>query len=77
MIFESVAQPLHDGAGDEDAALERELAPARQLPRDGGHEVVRRGDALLPVFSSMKQPVPYVFFPSPGEWHACPNSAAC
>ena len=26
--------------------------------------------ALSPVFISRKQPVPYVFFASPGEWHA-------
>ena len=25
----------------------------------------------------MKQPVPYVFFAMPGEWHAWPKSAAC
>src|SRR2546421_7103664 len=32
---------------------------------------------LVPVFISMKQPVPYVFFTIPGSVHACPNSAAC
>jgi len=32
---------------------------------------------LVPVFISMKHPVPYVFFTIPGLRHACPNSAAC
>src|SRR6266566_151449 len=32
---------------------------------------------LVPVFMSMKQPVPYVFFTMPGWVHAWPNSAAC
>ncbi len=30
-----------------------------------------------PVLRSMKQPVPYVFFASPGSKQACPNRAAC
>src|SRR4029450_10116790 len=30
-----------------------------------------------PGLSSMKHPVPYVFFAAPGVRHACPNSAAC
>ena len=33
--------------------------------------------AFVPAFISRKQPVPYVFFASPGEKQACPNSAAC
>ena len=33
--------------------------------------------ASVPVFSSMKQPVPYVFFTVPGAKHACPKVAAC
>ena len=37
----------------------------------------RDATALVPVLSSMKQPVPYVFFANPGERHACPNNAAC
>src|SRR5256886_517769 len=32
---------------------------------------------FVPVFMSMKQPVPYVFFTMPGWVHAWPNSAAC
>src|SRR5256885_3921782 len=32
---------------------------------------------FVPVFISMKQPVPYVFFTMPGWVHAWPNSAAC
>jgi len=35
------------------------------------------GIARSPVFISMKQPVPYVFFAIPGSKHPCPNSAAC
>src|SRR2546430_12339614 len=31
----------------------------------------------VPVFMSMNQPVPYVFFTMPGWVHAWPNSAAC
>jgi hypothetical protein len=30
-----------------------------------------------PVLSSMKLPVPYVFFASPASKHVCPNTAAC
>jgi hypothetical protein len=37
---ETVAQPLHDGAADEDRALERVVDPAVDLPGDGGEEVV-------------------------------------
>lgn len=33
--------------------------------------------ARVPVFISMKQPVPYVFLAMPGSKQACPNSAAC
>jgi hypothetical protein len=55
--LEAVAQPLHDGAADEDAAFERELAPAVCA-----HEVEIRPlcerITLSPVCSSMKQPVP-------------------
>ena len=32
---------------------------------------------FVPVFISMKQPVPYVFFTIPGFVHTCPNSADC
>src|SRR6266480_3862857 len=32
---------------------------------------------LVPVFMSMKHPVPYVFLTMPGWAHAWPNSAAC
>jgi hypothetical protein len=43
--------------------------------------VVRRpffdGTAFVPVLRSMKQPVPYVFFASPGEKHVWPKRAAC
>src|SRR3989441_12748317 len=49
--------------------------PMRHVP------VVRRlfleAIGLVPVFMSMKQPVPYVFFTIPGWVHAWPNSAAC
>src|SRR5215204_1571943 len=31
----------------------------------------------VPVFCSRKQPVPYVFFVSPGDTHIWPKSAAC
>ena len=31
----------------------------------------------VPVFISRKQPVPYVFFASPGAKQVCPKSAAC
>ena len=33
--------------------------------------------ARSPVFSSAKQPVPYVFLAMPGSMHAWPKSAAC
>ena len=32
---------------------------------------------FVPVFISMKQPVPYVFFAMPGLKQFCPKSAAC
>ncbi len=32
---------------------------------------------FVPVFMSMKHPVPYVFLAMPGLVHACPKSAAC
>ena len=32
---------------------------------------------FVPVFMSMKQPVPYVFFAMPGLVHTWPKSAAC
>ena len=32
---------------------------------------------FVPVFMSMKHPVPYVFFTIPGLRHACPKRAAC
>ena len=35
------------------------------------------GTISLPVLSSMKHPVPYVFFAEPGSKHAWPNRAAC
>src|SRR2546423_10485559 len=46
------------------------------------HETVVRslfleGIGFVPVFMSMKQPVPYGIFTIPGSVHACPNSAAC
>jgi hypothetical protein len=37
----------------------------------------RETGALVPVFWSMKQPVPYVFLVRPASVHSCPKSAAC
>ena len=75
---QAVAQPLHDRAADEHAALERVLGasahrPAR--PSSAGGSSTSTG--CVPVFCSRKQPVPYVFFVSPGDTHIWPNSAAC
>ena len=43
--------------------------------------VVSRPPSLVrawsPVLASRKQPVPYVFFASPGAKHVWPKSAAC
>ena len=46
MILQAVAQPLDDGAADEDAALERVLGDAAARPRDRGEQVVARSDRL-------------------------------
>ena len=56
---QAVAQPLHDGAADEHAALERVVGRAVALPRDGRQQVVARTRRrCFPVFISRKQPVP-------------------
>ena len=39
---EAVANPLHDRAADEDAALERVLGAVADLPRDGRHQLLPR-----------------------------------
>ena len=55
---EAVAQPLHGGAGDEDAALQRIVDLVADPP---GHVVSRpwsRSGEPAPVFISRKQPVP-------------------
>ena len=75
---EAVAQPLHGGAGDEDAAFDGELllaADARSRRSSAGRAARRR--ARSPVCWRMKQPVPYVFFALPASKQPCPKSAAC
>ncbi len=39
--------------------------------------LLRDALAWMPVFMSMKQPVPYVFLTMPGEKQHWPNRAAC
>src|SRR5262245_16639880 len=43
---EAVANPLHDGAADDDAPLERVLRAPADLPRHGGHEPLLRARRL-------------------------------
>ena len=74
---ESVAQPLHRGAGDEDRRLERVRRPAARIAGDRREQSVSRRGPLAPVFSSRNAPVPYVFLPVPRVQHPWPNSAAC
>jgi hypothetical protein len=75
--LQSVAQPLDDGSADENASFERVVESAIALPRDRRDRLFVEATATPPVFINRKQPVPYVFFASPGAWHACPKSAAC
>src|ERR1035437_2691540 len=78
-----VAQPLHRRTGDRDRTLQGVDRLVRaHLVADSAEQPVLSNPFLLrtrsvPVFSSMKLPVPYVFFASPGAKQPCPNTAAC
>ena len=56
--LQPVAQPLDDGAGDEDRAFERVGRAAVELVGDGGQQPVAAGDRGAPVLRTAKQPVP-------------------
>ena len=66
--LQAVAHPLHRGAGDEDGALRARRSSCRRSVQP---IVVSRpfcdGTGVRPVLSSMKQPVPYVFFARPAR----------
>ena len=73
-----VAQPLHGGAGDGDGALERVRAlpgPAQAAVESSPKRL--DGTGCSPTCSSRNDPVPYVFFASPGAKQAWPSRAAC
>src|SRR4030095_10621896 len=45
---EAVANPLHDGAADEHAPLEGVFSAPADLPRDGGYQLLARGNRARP-----------------------------
>ena len=59
MMPEPVAQPLHDGAADEDAAFQRVLGLRRRaVQATVVSSLCCEAIGSSPVFISMKQPVP-------------------
>ena len=58
MMLQVVAQKLDCSARDKDGAFKAVHDFVVKAPPDGGQQVILLSTGLLPVFTSMKQPVP-------------------
>ena len=67
-------EPIHNAIVWQDR---RTAAFCDELRSNGSAKGIQEKTGLFPVFMSMKQPVPYVFFTMPAFTHICPNNAAC